>query len=193
MATSWWARLTRWPGVKHPKARGCAGTIALPKGKPRTAGRCICLPACLPGLAWSANRSIPRSDYRGAADTEFCMSLLFRSLSPRPIGFSIFAPCYGERQLFTLTFPLAFSPPLPSSLSLSLSLSHDDGLNTAKVNCARNALGACCKGTAFLRYIGRQNARATTAETIKRIRLYIFLMKFFSPSLSFSTLLFFPL
>lgn len=21
MATSWWARLTRWPGVKHPKAR----------------------------------------------------------------------------------------------------------------------------------------------------------------------------
>lgn len=38
-------------------------------------------------------RSILRSDYRGAADTEFCMKLLFRSLSHRPIGFSIFALC----------------------------------------------------------------------------------------------------
>lgn len=45
-------------------------------------------------------RSILRSDYRGAADTEFCMKLLFRSLSHRPIGFSIFALCQRERRSF---------------------------------------------------------------------------------------------
>lgn len=55
MATSWWARLTRWPGVKHPKARGRAGTIALPlrESLARRAGVPACLPACLsawPGL-----------------------------------------------------------------------------------------------------------------------------------------------
>lgn len=122
MATSWWARLTRWPGVKHPKARGRAGTIALQlrESLARRAGVPACLPACLPGLAWSANRSIPRSDYRGAADTEFCMRLLFRSLSPRPIGFSIFAPCYrGETIIYPhlpLAFPLPSHPPSPLSL-----------------------------------------------------------------------------
>lgn len=45
-------------------------------------------------------RSILRSDYRGTADTEFCMKLLFRSLSHRPIGFSIFALCQRERRSF---------------------------------------------------------------------------------------------
>lgn len=120
MATSWWARLTRWLGVKHPKARGRAGTIALPlrESLARRAGVPACLPACLPGLAWSANRSIPRSDYRGAADTEFYMRLLFRSLSPRPIGFSIFAPCYRGETIIYPHLPALFLLP---HLSLFLS------------------------------------------------------------------------
>ena len=59
----------------------------------------------------AGNRSILRSDYRGAADTEFCMKLLFRSLSHRPIGFSIFAPCRREREREreTIIYPSKFS------------------------------------------------------------------------------------
>jgi len=139
--------------------RPCRHNSVTAKGKPRTPSRCTCLPACLPaclpGLAWSANRSIPRSDYRGAADTEFYMRLLFRSLSPRPIGFSIFAPCYrGE----TIIYPHLPALSLLPHLFLSLSRRRFNH-GYAKVNCARNALSACCKGTAFLRYIGKTRVR----------------------------------